>query len=158
MFFGGPTYTLIHVVISLVGIFAGLVVVFGLLAGKRLGGWTGLFLTTTVATSVTGFGFPVEHLLPSHVVAAVSLVVLALAIYALYSRHLAGAWRRTYVICAGLALYLNVLVAVIQAFLKVPALHALAPTQTEPAWKIAQLVVLVLFAVLTTLAARRFRP
>lgn len=156
MFFGGPTYTLIHVVISLVGIFSGLVVLFGLLAGRRLGGWTGTFLATTVATSVTGFGFPFHHLLPSHVVGILSLLVLALALYALYGRYLAGGWRRTYVICAVVALYFNVFVAIVQAFLKVPALKALAPTQTEPPFKLAQGVVLVLFVVLGTLAAKRF--
>jgi hypothetical protein len=157
MFFGGPTYTLIHVVISLVGILSGLVVLFGLLAGKRLDGWTGLFLATTVATSVTGFGFPFHHFLPSHGVGILSLVVLALALYALYSRRLAGGWRRTYVICAVVALYFNVFVAIVQAFLKVPALHALAPTQTEPAFKLVQGVVLLLFVVLGVLAVKRFR-
>lgn len=157
MFFGGPAYTLIHVVISLVGIFSGLVVLFAMLAGKRLDGWTGLFLATTVATSVTGFGFPFHRLLPSHVVGIISLVVLAVVIYALYVRHLAGAWRKTYVIGAVLALYLNVFVAVVQAFLKVPALHALAPTQSEPPFKLTQLAVLALFVVLAILAAMRFR-
>src|SRR6266404_2107877 len=126
-------YTLIHVAISLVGIFSGFVVLLGLLSGKRLDGWTALFLTTTVATSVTGFFFPVHHFMPSHVVGIISLIVLAVAIYARYNRALAGGWRKTYVIGAVIALYLNVFVGIVQAFQKVPALKALAPTQTEPA-------------------------
>ncbi len=150
------TFTLVHVVISLVGIASGLVVVFGLLTGKRLDGWTALFLATTVATSVTGFGFPFDHLLPSHKVGIISLVVLAVAILARYAFHLTGAWRRIYVISAVAALYLNVFVAVVQAFLKVPALHALAPKQTEPPFLVTQLVVLVLFVVIAIMAAKRF--
>jgi Na+/H+ antiporter NhaC len=149
------TYTIVHVVISLVGIGSGLIVLAGLLTGKRLNAQTALFLATTVATSVTGYGFPFEHILPSHIVGAISLVVLALAIYARYSRHLAGAWRATYVICAVLALYLNVFVLVVQLFRRVPALHDLAPTQSEPPFGVAQLVVLVLFIILGTLAVRR---
>src|SRR5712664_2852657 len=112
------TFTLVHVLISLVGIASGLVVVFGLLTGKRVDGWTALFLVTTAATSVTGFGFPFDHLLPSHKVGIISLVVLAVAILARYGVHLAGAWRWIYVVSASLVLYLNVFVAVVQAFLK----------------------------------------
>src|SRR5271169_3668936 len=93
-------FTLTHVAISLVGIFSGFVVMFGLLGGKRLDGWTALFLSTTVATSVTGFFFPVHHFMPSHAVGIISLAVLALAIYARHARSLAGAWRKVYVICA----------------------------------------------------------
>lgn len=152
------TFTFVHVLISLVGIVSGLVVLFGLLAGKRLDGWTALFLTTTVLTSMTGFGFPFEHLLPSHIVGMISLVVLAIAIAARYAFHLAGAWRSIYTIGATLALYLNVFVLVVQAFLKVPQLHALAPAGTEPAFLVAQLVVLALFLALGTLATKRFRP
>jgi hypothetical protein len=151
------TYTLVHVLISLVGIGSGLVVMFGLLTGRRLDGWTALFLATTLATSVTGFGFPFDHLLPSHKVGFVSLVVLAVAILARYPFHLAGVWRRVYVICAALALYLNVFVGVVQAFLKVPALKAIAPKQTEPPFVVAQAVVLALFVVLGAVAAIRFR-
>ena len=155
MSFNLATYTLVHVVISLVGIGSGLVVLLGLLAGKRLNLSTALFLVTTAATSITGYGFPFTHLLPSHVVGAISLVVLAVAIYARYARHLAGAWRATYVICAVAALYFNVFVLVVQSFLKVPALHSLAPTQSELPFAVAQLVVLLLFIVLGTLAVRR---
>jgi hypothetical protein len=144
------------VLISLVGIVSGLIVLFGLLSGKWLNGWTALFLVTTVATSVTGYGFPFVHLLPSHIVGIISLVALAVAILARYAFHLDGAWRRTYVISAAIALYLNVFVLVAQSFMKVPALKALAPTQKEPPFLIAQLVVMTLFIVLTVFAAKRF--
>jgi hypothetical protein len=147
----------VHVLISLAGIGSGFVVVFGLLAGKRLDGWTALFLATTVATSVTGFGFPFDHLLPSHVVGIVSLFVLALGIVARYPLHLAGAWRRVYVICSVIALYLNVFVLVVQAFRRVPTLQALAPTQSEPPFGAAQGLVLIAFVALGVFAAIRFR-
>jgi hypothetical protein len=151
------TFTRVHVVLSLIGIGSGFIVMFGLLRGKRLEAWTALFLAATVATSVTGFGFPVEHLLPSHVVGLISLVVLAVTILARYARHLAGAWCRIYVLCAAAALYLNVFVLVTQAFQKVPALAAMAPSQKEPPFVVTQLVVLALFIVLTIVTARRFR-
>jgi hypothetical protein len=151
------TFTLAHVVLSVLGIGSGVVAMFGLLTGKQRDGWTGLFLATTVATSVTGFGFPIDHLLPSHKVGVISLVVLAVATSARYVLHLRGAWRRIYVVCAAVALYLNVFVGVVQAFEKVPALSALAPRQTEPPFVITQLAVLVLFIGLTIVAAKRFR-
>jgi hypothetical protein len=151
-------YTIIHTLISLVGIFTGLVVLFGLLAGKRLDGWTKWFLITTVATSVTGFGFPLHHFGPPHVVGIVSLLVLAVTIYARYPKRLAGAWRWIYVVGALIALYLNVFVGIVQSFQKLPALRALAPTQTEPPFQMTQLVVFVLFALLTIVAAIKFRP
>ena len=150
------TYTFLHVLISLVGIGSGLIVMFGLLGGKRLDRWTGLFLATTVLTSVSGFGFPFDHLLPSHVVGLISLVVLAAAIAARYALRLAGPWRWIYVVGSGIALYLNVFVLVVQGFEKVPALKALAPTQKEPPFLVAQLVVLLIFAALIILAAKRF--
>ena len=150
-------FTLVHVLLSLVGIGSGFVVLYGLLVGKRLDGWTALFLATTVATSATGFGFPFDHLLPSHLVGCISLAVLAVAVYALYGRHLAGAWRRIYVITAVIALYLNVFVLVVQAFRRVPALHALAPTQTEMPFLPMQFLVLDMFITLGVLAAIRFR-
>ena len=150
-------YTLFHVIISLLGIFSGLIVVFGMLTGKRLDGWTKFFLVTTVATSVTGFFFPVNHFMPSHGVGILSILVLAVAIYALYSRHLAGAWRKIYVIGATIALYLNVFVGIVQSFQKIPALKALAPTQAEPPFKFTQLTVLVVFAVVAIVAAIKFR-
>ncbi len=151
------TYTLIHVVISLAGIGSGLVVMFGLLTGKRLDRLTALFLASTVATSVTGFGFPFHQLLPSHKVGILSLVVLLVAMLARYAFHLAGAWRWIFVVSAAMAFYLNVFVLVVQAFEKVPALRALAPTQSEPPFLAAQLVVLLLFIVLTIAAVRKFR-
>jgi len=142
--------------LSLIGIGSGLVVMFGFLGRKERHGWTVLFLATTVATSVTGFGFPFDHLLPSHKVGIVSLVVLALAIMARYVLRLAGP-RRIYVVCSGIALYLNAFVGVVQAFQKVPPLTAMAPHQTEAPFVIAQVVVLALFIGLTVAAARRFR-
>jgi hypothetical protein len=149
-------FTLLHVALSLAGIGAGFVVLFGMLTAKRFDGWTKLFLWTTVATSVTGFLFPFHRLLPSHMVGVVSLIVLIIAIRAHSRLHLSGAWRKTYVIAAVTALYLNVFVLVAQLFLKVPALRALAPTQSDPPFQITQLVVLVLFLVLGALAAKRF--
>jgi hypothetical protein len=151
------TFTQVHVALSLVGIGAGLIVLLGLLAGERRGGWNVLFLVTTVATSVTGFGFPVDHLLPSHKVGILSLVILAVAIVARYGLHQAGAWRRVYVICAAIALYLNVFVGVTQAFLTFPALTALAPNQTEGPFVVAQVVVPALFVALTIVATRKAR-
>ena len=157
MIFSMTTFTQVHVVLSLIGIFSGLLVMFGLFAAKRLDGWTALFLVTTVLTSVTGFFFPFHGFLPSHGVGIISLLVLAVAIFARYSRHLAGGWRRTYAITAMIALYLNVFVLIVQAFRKVPALEAMAPTQSEPPFKITQLVVLLIFIALTIAAAIRFR-
>jgi len=152
------TFTLVHVVISLVGIGSGLIVMYGLLTAKRLNGWTALFLITTVLTSVTGFGFPFDHLLPSHKVGIISLVMLAIAILARYPLRLAGAWCGIYVVTASIAFYLNVFVLVVQSFEKVPALRALAPEQNEPPFLVAQVAVLVIFVVLTIVAAKKFRP
>jgi len=149
--------TFVHVLLSVAGIPAGFVVMYGLLTAKRLDGWTATFLWTTVLTSVTGFFFPLHRLLPSHILGIISLVLLPIAIYARYSRQLAGGWRRIYVITAAMALYLNVFVLVVQLFQKVPPLKALAPTQTEGPFKASQLAVLAIFIVLTTLAAIRFR-
>lgn len=157
MILGMTPFTLFHVVLSLVGIVSGLVVLLGLLRAQRLDGWTALFLITTVATSVTGFGFPFHQLLPSHVVGIISLVVLAVAIIARYALDLAGAWRWVYVIGAVVALYLNVFVLVVQAFQKLPTLQALAPTQSEPPFLLTQIIVLVLFVVLGAIATLKFR-
>jgi hypothetical protein len=151
------TFTTVHVVLSLVGIFSGFVVLIGLLGGKRLDGWTALFLATTVATSATGFLFPVDHFLPSHGVGIISLVVLLVAILARYAFHLAGAWRWIYVVGAMVALYLNVFVLIVQSFQKVAALKAMAPTQSEPPFLVTQLVVMALFVVLGIVAAKKFR-
>jgi hypothetical protein len=144
--------------ISLIGIFTGLVVLFGLLAGKRLDGWSKWFLITTVLTSVTGFFFPFHVFTPAIALGVMSLIVLAVAIFARYPRQLAGHWRWIYVVTAVIALYFNVFVLVVQTFEKIPVLHALAPTQTEPPFKLTQLVVLAIFVLLGTIAAIRFRP
>jgi hypothetical protein len=151
------TFTFVHVLLSLVGIGAGLLVVYGMLLGKRFDGATAIFLVTTALTSLTGFLFPVEHILPSHVLGIISLVALAVAIVARYVRRMAGAWRSIYVISAVLALYLNVFVLVAQIFMEVPAAHALAPTQKEPPFLIAQLVVMAIFIVLGIFAVNKFR-
>jgi hypothetical protein len=151
------TFTFVHVLFSLAGIGSGFIVVFGLLTAERLDGWTAIFLAATVATSATGFLFPFHRLLPSHKVGILSLVVLAIVILARYVFRLAAAWRWIYVIGAMLALYLNVFVAVVQAFEKVPALKALAPTQQELPFLVAQLAVLVVFLGLTVLGVKRFQ-
>jgi hypothetical protein len=150
--------TLVHVLISLIGIFSGLVVLGGMLVPRPLDGWTSVFLWTTVATSVTGFMSPVKHFMPSHAVGILSLLVLGLAIYARYGRHLVGGWRKAYVIGAVIGLYFNVFVAIVQSFEKVPAVKALAPTQSEPPFKMTQLTVLILFVILGVAAVIRFRP
>jgi hypothetical protein len=151
-------FTLFHVALSLIGILSGIPVVMGLLSSDRTPVWTAIFLTTTIATSVTGFMFPFERLLPSHWVGIISLVLLAIALVALYGRDLTGRWRWIYVVCACLALYLNVFVLVAQLFMKVPALRAMAPTQSEPPFAVAQIVVLILFAALTIASVKRFHP
>ena len=151
------TFTLVHVLISLVGIGSGLLVLYGLLIGKRFDGATGVFLVTTVLTSLTGFLFPVEHLLPSHVVGIISLVALAVAIVARYVLRMVRAWRSIYVISAVIALYLNVFVLVAQIFMKVPPVHALAPTQKEPPFLVTQLIVMAIFVLLGIFAVKKFR-
>jgi hypothetical protein len=156
MILGMTAFTLFHVLLSLIGILSGFVVVFGLVNGKRLNGWTALFLTTTVATSGTGFLFAYHGFKPSYAVGIVLLVVLAIAIFALYGRGLAGAWRRIYVVSAVIALYLNVFVLVAQLFMKVRALKVLAPTQSETPFLGTQVAVLLIFIVLGFLAGKRF--
>ncbi len=158
MILGMSTLTFVHTVLSLIGIISGIVVLLGMLSVQRLNGWTMLFLATTVLTCVTGFFFPGDHVLPSHIVGIITLVALAVAILAIYAYHLAGSWRWIYVIGAVLALYFNVFVGVVQAFLKLPFLHPLAPTQSEPPFLIAQLVVMAIFIILGFLAVRRFHP
>jgi hypothetical protein len=152
------TFTFVHVVISLVGIVTGIVVLFGMLGARRLPALTAVFLATTVLTSATGFLFPFTHLLPSHVVGIISLVVLAAALFALYGNHLAGPWRWIYVVGAVVALYLNVFVGVVQAFQKLAFLQPFAPTQSEPPFIVAQTAVLAIFVILGFLGVRRFHP
>jgi hypothetical protein len=149
---------LIHVVLSLVGIVTGIVVMFGMLGSNPQKGWTAWFLATTVLTSVSGFLLPAKMLMPSHIVGILSLIVLAIAIYALYSRHLAGIWRPVYVVTAMIALWFNVFVLIAQAFLKIAPLKALAPTGSEPPFLIAQAIVLIVFVVVTAADLRKFRP
>ena len=152
------TFTFVHVVISLVGIMTGFIVVALMLQSAPLAGWNGFFLTTTILTSVTGFFFPLKAIGPPHIVGAISLVVLAVALFALYGRKLAGPWRVVYVVSAVCALYLNVFVAVVQSFAKVTYLNKLAPTGSEPPFLVAQVVVLILFVVIGFLATRRYHP
>ena len=158
MIFSLTTFTLIHVVLSLLGIVAGLVVAGGLVAGKRLDGWTGVFLTTTVLTNITGFGFPFVTFLPSHAVAIISLVVLPVVIAARYWKHLMGLWRKVYVVGTVFALYLNVFVLVAQLFKRIPVLFLLAPTQSEPPFALTQGLVVLLFVWLGVAAAKGSRP
>jgi uncharacterized membrane protein SirB2 len=152
------TFTAVHVLMSLVGIGSGFAVLLGLFSAKRVNGLTALFLLTTVLTSVTGFGFPFTHLLPSHKIAIISLLVLAIAILARYSFHMVGKWRWIYVVPAMIALYLNVFVLLFQSFERVPALKAMAPTQSEPPFLVAQLAVMAIFIVLTIFAVKKFHP
>lgn len=153
-----PAFTTLHVVISLIGIATGLLVVAGMLNSSRLGRWTAVFLATTVLTSATGFLFPTSSFTPAQGVGYLSLVILAVALAARYVFHLVGTWRRIYVATAVTALYLNCFVLVVQMFQKFPALHALAPNQSEPPFQIAQGLLLLAFIVLGILAARRFHP
>ena len=151
-------YTIIHTLLSLVAIFTGFVVLFGLLVGNRLDAWTKWFLITAVATTVTGFFFPFHGITPAIKLGIISSVVLLVTIFARYAKHLAGAWRWIYAVGAVLSLYFNVFVGIVQSFEKIPALNAMAPTQTEQPFRLTQLSVLVLFIVLGFVAAIRFRP
>jgi hypothetical protein len=153
---GLTAFTLFHVALSLSGLGAGVVVLFGFIRGRRLDGWTVLFLTTTIATSVTGFGFPFVRVLPAHVVGVISLVVLGVALFARYSRQLAGPWRLLFVLSSVTALYLNAFVAIAQLFRRVPFLHALAPTESEPPLMIAEVALLFVVAALGLRAVKGF--
>lgn len=151
-------FTTLHVIISLIAIITGLIVVWGMLQSQRLPAMTALFLVTTILTSVTGFFFPASMVTPAQIVGYISLAVLAAAVLAFYLFHLNKRWRWIYVVTALLALYLNVFVLVVQGFQKVPALHALTPNGNEPAFIVAQTLVLLFFAWLGYLAVRRFHP
>jgi hypothetical protein len=154
------TFTMLHVIISLIGVVSGLVVLSGLLGSKVMPSWTALFLVTTILTNATGFLFPFDKLLPSHIIAIISLVLLAIACIALYGMKLSGAWRWIYMLTALIALYLNVFVLVIQSFLKIGPLHALAPSvpPSEPPFAVVQGIILVFFVIAIIGAVRRFRP
>ena len=152
-----PGLTAFHVLLSLVGIVSGIIVVNGLLTNRRLDGWTSIFLVTTVLTNVTGFLFPVERFMPSHAIAILSLTALTFAILARHKCDMKGGWARVYAITAIISLYFNVFVLVAQLFAKIPALHALAPTQSSPAFAISQLTVLLVFAALAIRVSARSR-
>ena len=154
------TFTQFHVIISLIGIVSGLLVMFGLLGSNRMPGMTTIFLLSTILTSATGFLFPFEKLLPSHMIGILSLVLLAIACTALYVMKLSGAWRWIYAVTALVSLYLNIFVLVIQSFLKIPALTALAPGNppSGPVFAVIQGVVLLFFILVIIGAVRRFRP
>ena len=157
------TFVLVHVIISLVGIAAGFIVMFGMLGSNRMPGLTAIFLLLTILTSATGFLIPpllFEKLLPSHMIGVLSLILLAIACYALYGQKLSGSWRWIFVLTALLAQYFNVFVLVIQSFLKVGPLHALAPSvpPSEPPFAIVQGIVLVFFIIVIIGAIRRFHP
>ena len=157
------TFVLVHVIISLIGIVAGFIVMFGMLGSNRMPGWTAIFLLLTILTNATGFLIPpllFEKLLPSHMIGVLSLILLAIACFALYGQKLSGSWRWIYVLTALLALYFNTFVLVIQSFLKIGPLHALAPSvpPSEPPFAIAQGIVLVFFIVVIVGAIRRFHP
>ncbi len=160
MTWGIPTDTFlqIHVAVSLIGIASGLVALYGLLDGKLLAGWTALFLAATILTGVTGFPLPPFGFDPARTVGVILLVLLALAVAALYIFRLGGPWRWVYIVAAVMALYLNVFVGVTQAFQKLPFLQPLAPTQSEPPFVTTQVVVLALFIALGVVAVARFRP
>lgn len=150
-------YTQIHVIISLVGIVSGLIVLLGMFGAKRMDGLTALFLATTALTSITGFFFPFHGVTPGIILGVLSLIVLALCIPARYMFHMAGKWRATYVITAVIALYFNCFVLIVQSFLKIPALHALAPHGNEPPFAIAQGILLVLFIIAGIRAVKKFK-
>ena len=152
-----PTFTLVHVVFSLIGMVVGAVVVLGLLDARRLSNWTAIFLVTTAVTSATGFLFH-SHFGAAHVVGVISLAALAVGLLALYVYRLAGPWRWIYVAGSMLALYLNVFVGVVQAFQKLPFLRVLAPTGSEPPFVVAQVLVMAIFVALGIIAVKEFHP
>lgn len=147
-----------HVGISFVGILTGLIVLYGMLRNERMTGWTAAFLAATLITTLTGFLFPISVFTPALGVGIVSTLVMAVCLVARYGYRLAGRWRAVYVFTAILALWLNVFVLIVQAFLKVDAFNALAPNGNEPPFLIAQAVVLGLFVIGGFLALRRFHP
>jgi hypothetical protein len=157
MILGMTPLTFVHVLLSLIGIVTGFVVIFQMIGGKQLGDLNTIFLATTILTSVTGYFFRITKVTPGIIIGAISLVVLAIALFALYSKKLAGGWRTVYVVTAVMAQFFNVLVLVVQSFMKIPALHATAPTGEESIVKITQLCALLLCIILGVFAAKRFR-
>lgn len=151
------TLTFIHTTICLIALGVGAIVLCGILHGRYQRGWTATFIALTLAICVTGFMFPFHQILPSHIFGVMTVLAMAGAIYALYSKRLSGFWRGVYVACAVFAFYLNAFVAIVQAFLKIPALQPLAPTQSEPPFLVAQVVLLILAVVAGIIGTRRFR-
>jgi hypothetical protein len=152
------TFTYLHVYISLIAIGAGFIVVYGMIAAKRVPVLTAVFLFMTALTSLTGFLFPFKGVTPADVLGILSLIVIVIAIIARRRSQTSGVWRGTYVISSILALYFNFFVLIVQSFQKIPSLHALAPTQTEPPFKLAQLITLIIVIALTTMAFKKYRP
>ena len=150
--------TIVHVAISLIGIGSGFVMIYGFVTGKRFDQSTAIFLATTILTSLTGFLFPIQKFTPGLAIGVLSLIALGVAVWALYRKHLAGGWRAAFVVTAMISQYFNFAILIIQSFQKVPPLHELAPTQSEPPFAVTQLTVLVLFIALTVAAIIRFRP
>lgn len=149
-------FTFVHVMLSVVGIVAGLFVVGGLASGKRLDGWIGIFLVTTLLTNITGFLFPFRVLMPSHILGGISLLIIPVCLYALYGKQLEGGWRKVFVITAVTALYFNVFVLIAQLFAKVPGLIVVSPTQQTPLFGATQLVLLIIFVAIGRAARRGF--
>ena len=158
MILGVTPLTLVHVLLSLVGILSGFLAIFGMMAGKRLDGINAIFLTTTVLTSLTGFLFPITRVTPGIVIGAISLLILAIALFARYSKGMNGAWRTIYVVTAVIAQFFNVLVLIAQSFTKIPALRAMAPTGEESIVKIVQVSALAVCIVLGVIAGKNFKP
>ncbi|GAC1637250.1 MAG: hypothetical protein NVS9B14_17050 [Candidatus Acidiferrum sp.] len=151
------TLTIVHVALSLIGIAAGFLVIFQMIGGKALGGLNTVFLVTTILTSVTGFFFPITKVTPGLVIGTISLVILGIALFAFYAKKLAGGWRTTYVVSAVIAQFFNVLVLIVQSFMKIGALHAMAPKGDEMVVKIVQICALVLLIVLGVMASKNFK-
>ena len=158
MILGMTLFTAVHVLLSLIGILSGLIVLYGLSKANPLNAWTVLFLASTLATSVTGFFFPFHGFTPALGLGVLSTFILIVAISARYGFHFAGAWRWVYVVAAVAALYMNSFVLVVQAFLKVPVLHALAPTGSGPTFALAQGFVLIFYLITGFLGVKGFRP
>jgi hypothetical protein len=152
------TFTLVHVIISLIAIATGIVVMIGMWSSNRMPAMTAVFLITTILTSVTGFFFPLKAIGPPHIFGVVSLLLLVFTLLGLYAYHLVGRWRWIYVTTAVIALYLNVVVLVVQSFQKIPALNQLSPVGNEPAVAVTQGIVLILFIASGWKAVKRFRP
>jgi len=155
--FTSPLFGLFHTILSVIGIFAGLILAGGLISGKRLEGWSALFLVTTILTNVTGFGFPFVVLLPGHIIGALSLLILPFVLYARYGKDLVGGWNKVYVIGVMVTLWFNAFILVVQLFKRIPALIVSAPTQKEPPFAITQLLVLILFIFLGRAAVKGSR-